>query len=147
MNESDTPNPETEPPRDRLTRLSEASLRINETLEFDNVLQEVVESARTLTGARYGMMATLNQSGDSEHFFSSGTTAEEHRQLEETPGGIQFFEHIRRIPEPMRVSDFSPLPVNGPERVQSAVAGGSVPCGSHPSPEGGRGQHLPRQGA
>ena len=107
MNESDTPSPETEPPRDRLSRLSEASLRINETLEFENVLQEVVESARTLTGARYGMMATLNQSGGSEHFFSSGTTAEEHRQLEETPGGIQFFEHIRRIPEPMRVSDFS----------------------------------------
>ena len=107
MNESDTPSPETEPPRDRLSRLSEASLRISETLEFDNVLQEVVESARTLTGARYGMMATLNQSGGSEHFFSSGTTAEEHRQLEETPGGIQFFEHIRRIPEPMRVSDFS----------------------------------------
>ncbi len=107
MNESDTPGPETEPPRDRLSRLSEASLRINETLEFDNVLQEVVESARVLTGARYGMMATLNESGDPENFFSSGTTAEEHRQLEETPGGIQFFEHIRRIPEPMRVSDFS----------------------------------------
>ena len=107
MNESDTPSPETDSPRDRLSRLSEASLRINETLEFDNVLQEVVESAKTLTGARYGMMATLNQSGGSEHFFSSGTTAEEHRQLEKTPGGIQFFEHIRRIPEPMRVSDFS----------------------------------------
>ena len=107
MNESDTPSPETEPPRDRLSRLSEASLRINETLEFDDVLQEVVESARTLTGARYGMMATLNQSGGAEHFFSSGTTAEEHRQLEETPGGILFFEHIRGISEPMRVSDFS----------------------------------------
>ena len=107
MNESDTPSPETESPRDRLSRLSEASLRINETLEFDDVLQEVVESARTLTGARYGMMATLNQSGGSEHFFSSGTTAEEHRQLEETPGGILFFEHIRGISEPMRVSDFS----------------------------------------
>ena len=107
MNESDATRPETDPPGDRLSRLSEASLRINETLEFDDVLQEVVESARTLTGARYGMMATLNQSGGSEHFFSSGTTAEEHRQLEETPGGILFFEHIRRIPEPMRVSDFS----------------------------------------
>ncbi len=107
MNESDTPSPETESPRDRLSRLSEASLRINETLEFDDVLQEVVESARTLTGARYGMMATLNQSGGAEHFFSSGTTAEEHRQLEETPGGILFFEHIRGISEPMRVSDFS----------------------------------------
>ena len=107
MNQSDTPSPETQSPRDRLSRLSEARLRINGTLEFDNVLQEVVESARTLTGARYGMMATLDQSGGSERLFSSGTTAEEHRQLEDTPGRIQFFEHIRRFPEPMRVSDFS----------------------------------------
>ena len=79
MNQSDIPRPETQPPRDRLSRLSEASLRINETLEFDNVLQEVVESARTLTGARYGMMATLDQSGGSARFFSSATTAEERR--------------------------------------------------------------------
>ena len=107
MNQSDIPRPETQPPGDRLSRFSEASLRINETIEFDNVLQEVVESARTLTGARYGMMATLDQSGGSERLFSSGTTAEEHRQLEDTPGRIQFFEHIRRLPEPMRVSDFS----------------------------------------
>ena len=64
MNQSDTSHLETDPPRDRLSRLSEASLRINETLEFDKVLQEVVDSARaTLTGARYGMMATLNESG------------------------------------------------------------------------------------
>ena len=53
MNESDTPSPETDPPRDRLSRLSEATLRINETLEFDNVLQVVVDNARALTGARY----------------------------------------------------------------------------------------------
>ncbi len=79
MTQSDIPRPETQPPGDRLSRLSEASLRINETLEFDNVLQEVVESARTLTGARYGMMATLDQPGGSARFFSSGTTAEERR--------------------------------------------------------------------
>ena len=107
MSPSDTPRPETDPPRDRLSRLSEASLRINETLEFDNVLQVVVDSARTLTGARYGTIATLNESGGPGHFFSSGTTGEEHQQLEETPGGILFFEHIRGFREPMRVSDFS----------------------------------------
>ena len=107
MSQSDTPRPETEPLRDRLSRLSEAILRINETLEFDNVLQGVVGSARALTGARFGMMATLNESGGPEHFFSSGTTTEEHRQLEETPGGILFFEHIRGLPKPVRVSDFS----------------------------------------
>ena len=85
MNQSDTSHLETDPPRDRLSRLSEASLRINETLEFDKVLQ-VVDSARAMTGARYGMMAKLNESGGAENFLSSGTTAEEHRQLEEPPG-------------------------------------------------------------
>ena len=40
--------------RDRLSRLSEASLRINESLDFDTVLQGVLDSARSLTGARYG---------------------------------------------------------------------------------------------
>ena len=39
MNQSDTPGPETEPPRDRLSRISEASLCINESLDFDTVLQ------------------------------------------------------------------------------------------------------------
>ena len=37
--------------RQRLSRLSEASLRINESLDLDTVLQEVLDSARTLTGA------------------------------------------------------------------------------------------------
>ena len=32
--------------RERLSRLSEASVRINESLEFDTVLQEVLDSAR-----------------------------------------------------------------------------------------------------
>ena len=37
MNESDTPSPETEPPRDRLSRLSEASLRILESFLLSSV--------------------------------------------------------------------------------------------------------------
>ena len=40
--------------RDRLSRLSEASLRINESLDFDTVLKGVLDSARSLTEARYG---------------------------------------------------------------------------------------------
>ncbi len=107
MNQSDTSHPETDPARDRLSRRSEASLRINETLEFDNVLQEVVESARTLIGARYGMTATLNESGGLENFLSSGPTARRASAAGGDAGGILFFEHVRGIPEPMRVSDFS----------------------------------------
>ena len=38
--------------RERLSRLSDASLRINESLDFDQVLQGALDSARSLTGAR-----------------------------------------------------------------------------------------------
>ena len=43
---------ENEALRDRLSRLSQASLRINESLDFDTVLQRVVDSARAITDAR-----------------------------------------------------------------------------------------------
>ena len=56
-NDRDDKNPEG---RDRLSRLSQASLRINESLDLDTVLQEVVDSARSLTGSRYGVLTTLD---------------------------------------------------------------------------------------
>ena len=49
--------------RDRLTRLSEASLRINESLDFEAVLREVLDSARSLTGAMYGVITVMDDSG------------------------------------------------------------------------------------
>ena len=49
--------------RDRLSRLSQASLRINESLDFDTVLQGVLDSACSLTGARYGVITLLDESG------------------------------------------------------------------------------------
>ena len=49
--------------RERLSRLSEASLRINESLDPDTVLQEVMDNARTLTGARFGSITTLDDGG------------------------------------------------------------------------------------
>ena len=42
--------------RERLSALSQASLRINQSLDFDQVLQGVLDSARSLTGARVGVM-------------------------------------------------------------------------------------------
>ena len=54
QSESDLLKQENEVLRERLTRLSEASLRINEPLEFDAVLQGVLDAARSLTDACYG---------------------------------------------------------------------------------------------
>ena len=54
---------ENEALRQRLSRLSEASLRINESLDFETVLQGVLDSARSLTGARYGVITLLDDGG------------------------------------------------------------------------------------
>ena len=63
--------------RERLSRLSEAGLRINESLDFDTVLQEVLDSARALTQARYGVITLLDESGRVLDYLSSGLTSEE----------------------------------------------------------------------
>ena len=113
--------------RERLTRLSEASLRINESLDFDVVLQGVLDSARSLTGARHGVIALLDESGDVGDSLSSGMTVEEAAELWTMPGGDRMFEYLGAIPGPLRVKDlighfraaglpeFEPLLRLGPE--------------------------------
>ena len=56
--------------RDRISKLSAASLRISASLDLDTVLTEVVESARELTGAVYGGISTIGESGQPEDFVS-----------------------------------------------------------------------------
>ena len=93
--------------RDRLTRLSEASLRINESLEMETVLQGALDSARSLTGARYGVLSTVDAAGDLEELLASNLTPEEFRGLQEIPGGLEFFEYLSGLPGPLRVADLS----------------------------------------
>ena len=85
--------------RDRLSRLSQASLRINESLDFETVLQGVLDSARSLTDARYGVITLLDDSGRIQDFLSSGMTAEEAGQLWDLPDGMRLFEYLNGISE------------------------------------------------
>ena len=96
---------ENEALRQRLSRLSEASLRISESLDFDNVLQGVLDSARSLTGARYGVITLLDDGGRIQDFITSGMSPEE-RQFDEFPNGMPFFERLSSIDEPLRLRDF-----------------------------------------
>ena len=50
-------------PGDRLSRISQASIRITETLDQDTVLRGVVEGACSLTGARHGGVTVLDEEG------------------------------------------------------------------------------------
>ncbi len=93
--------------RERLSRLSQASRRINESLDFDTVLQEVVDSARELTGARYGAITALGEAGQRPDFIVSGLTREEQQGLWEMPQGLGFFEYLSGLRDPLRVSDIA----------------------------------------
>ena len=92
--------------RERLSRLSEASLRINESLDFQAVLQSVLDSACSLTGARYGVITLMDSSGSVEDFLYSGMTPEETALFSEFPDGMAFFEYLSKIDGPLRLRDF-----------------------------------------
>ena len=91
--------------RDRLSRLAEASLRINESLDFDTVLQGVLDSARSLTGARYGVLTLMDDSGDLQDLLFSGMTEEQGLQFDDIPGGVQLFQYLRSLSQPLRIPD------------------------------------------
>ena len=103
----DQPYLENEMLRERLSRLSEASRRINESLDFDQVLQGVLDSARSLTAARYGVMTLLDGGGGVEHRLTSGFTAGEAEQLWLTPEGLRLLEALTGVPEPLRLPDLT----------------------------------------
>ena len=91
--------------RERISTLNAAILRINASLDLNTVLNEVVDSTRALTGARFGMIVTVDDAGKIQEFIAPGLTADERRQMEEWPHGYQFFEHLRDLPGPLRVTD------------------------------------------
>ena len=91
--------------RERLAGLSQASLRINESLDLDVVLQGVLDSARSLTGASYGAFVLLDDSGQIEDFLSSGLTAEESQGMWDLADGMRFFELLTMTEGPLRLRD------------------------------------------
>ena len=105
MKSQDELGRENEALRERISRLSGASLRINASLDLDTVLREIVESARALTGARYGAIITIDEEGQPQDFVTSGVNDDVHRNLLAEPDGLRIFEYFRDLPGPLRLSD------------------------------------------
>ena len=105
LNSSDERKREVEALRERISSLSGAVLRISASLDVGTVLRETVDSARALTGARYGAITTIDEAGRPQDFVTSGLTADEQRQLEAWPHAMRFFEHLRDLPGPLRLPD------------------------------------------
>ena len=107
MTHDNAPDHVDEMPRERISSLSAAILRISASLDLNTVLREVVTSARALTGARYGAIATVDEAGRLLDFVTSGFTDDEERRLVSwVPDGLRLFEHLSNRVAPLRLDDF-----------------------------------------
>ena len=103
MENAEQPIQETEPTGDRLTQLSRASLRINESLDMDTALRAVMEGARSLTRATHAVITTLDDSGRVEDHMALGLDPGDVERLWQAPEGLRFFEYLNALPGPLRV--------------------------------------------
>ena len=93
--------------KERIAKLSSGALRVASTLDVKGVLREIVESARALSDARYGLIVTTDADETALEFVTSGVTAEEERQMADWPDGPRLFEHFASFPGPLRVDDLA----------------------------------------
>ena len=107
LSQTENPHAEISELRDRLSKLSRAALRISESLDFDIVLREVLDSARTLTNARYGVLTYSDNLSNVQDFISSGLTSDEDRKLWEVADGLSFFEYLNTLQQPLRIHDLA----------------------------------------
>lgn len=111
---------------DRLSRLSRASLRINESLDVETALRAVMDGARSLTRAPYSVIVTLDGSGRVEDHLVVGLDPGDVEQLWQAPEGKRFFEYLNALQGPLRAGQLaeftesiglgefrSPVPVTG----------------------------------
>ena len=73
-------------------------LRLGSSLDPATVLQEAADSARTLTSARYRLIVTVGETGETREFVTSGLAPEEHRELAEWPDGPKLFACLPDLP-------------------------------------------------
>lgn len=90
---------------DRISGLCASVLRVSASLDLDTVLQEVVDNARALTGARYGVIATEGDTGMIQDFVTSGFTPEEREEMAAWSEGPRLFAHFRDLQAPLRLAN------------------------------------------
>ena len=110
LEEADSLRRENEALRDRLSGLSEASLRISRSLDLDTVLQGVIDGACSLTRARYGALVAFDDSGSIETLITSGITPEERGRLGDLPKGLGLLQYLNEIEGPLRLADIAGHP-------------------------------------
>ena len=96
---------------DRLRVLVEAGIALSAELSLDALLQQLVETAVTLTGARYAALGVIDQTGTAlERFLTTGIDAETHAAIGDLPRGRGILGVLIREARPLRLENLSDDP-------------------------------------
>jgi signal transduction histidine kinase len=101
----------TAPSADRLRQLVDAGIALNSDLTLDGVLQRIVETAATLTGARYVALGVLDRTGGGlERFVTTGVDEETRQRIGVLPSGRGILGVVIADARPLRLHDLTTDP-------------------------------------
>ena len=93
-----------------MAALNEAALAIAAAVSLDKVLQQITDSARELSGARYAALGVPDADGNLEKFLTSGITPEEEALIDHRPRGLGVLGAIVREGRTIRLPRVSDDP-------------------------------------
>jgi signal transduction histidine kinase len=97
--------------QERMRALIEAGIALSSELSLDAVLQKLVETAATLTGAKYAALGVLDPTGSRlERFLTTGIDAQTHAAIGDLPTGRGILGVLIRDASPLRLHDLSEDP-------------------------------------
>ena len=97
--------------REELSRLLAVGRALVSELDLESVLQQALETARELTGARYAALGILDEDKrELERFLTVGLDDETRRAIGPLPRGHGVLGELIRHPEPLRLADVTEHP-------------------------------------
>jgi signal transduction histidine kinase len=97
--------------QERMRALIEAGIALSSELSLDAVLQKLVETASSLTGAKYAALGVLDPTGSRlERFLTTGIDPETHATIGDLPTGRGILGVLIRDASPLRLRDLSEDP-------------------------------------
>jgi signal transduction histidine kinase len=97
-----------QPALDRLRVLVDTGIALSSELSLDALLQQLVEKAALLTGARYAALGVIDQTGTAlERFLTTGIDPETHAAIGDLPKGRGILGVLIREAAPLRLANLS----------------------------------------
>jgi GAF domain-containing protein len=115
-------------PEQRARQLAEAIVAMGSEDSLDEVLQQTVETAAQLVGARWAALGVLDRAGSRlERFITTGIDDETRARIGDLPGNHGVLRVLLHDGHPLRLADVTQDPSRAPPRKTAWVSWSVVP--------------------